>query len=722
MATLILSSVGTALGGPVGGLIGTLVGQTIDQQLMGGGPRRGPRLGDLSVQTSSYGSMIPRLYGTMRVAGTVVWATDLKETSELQGDGKSQPETVVYSYSASFAVALSARRAAGIGRIWADGQLIRGAAGDFKTRCKFRFHPGTEGQAVDPLIASLEGIGATPAYRGLALAVFEDLLLGDFGNRIPSLTFELIGDVEGIALGELLRDASAGAIDAGDARTVPGYALYGEDARAAVEPLVEAFALDLRDEGDAFREPPGEAARAVGEQALGAGVEAGGSAISERSLLAVASLPAALTLTYYDPTRDYQAGQARAAFPSVSQARRSIALPCVLGAEAAKAMAEGLLARGWAMRDRLVVRLTPDHLDLAPGDAVSVAGVGGTWIAEAVSIERMVVSATLRPAWRGVAARAADPGRAIDQPDVVAVPTRLALFDLSDVGDEVAAMPSLQLAAASPSGRYRAVPIEIAVNGMVAAGQSAAAEAVLGAAVGALGPGQPFVIDSEASVEVVLANSDHWLTSCDDAALAAGANLAVLGDEMFQFGSAEAVGAGRFRLSRLLRGRRGSEYAMAAHQAGEPFVLADPRALKPIAADLSAIGSEVTVTAYGPGNDGAEPIVTRILQGEAARPLSPAHLAGAVASDGSLGLSWTRRSRRGWAWIDEVDVPPDPDLVGYRIAVDGTAGRVERDVAETALTLSAAELAIVGSGPLTVTARQVGAAGLSRPATIFINA
>ncbi len=225
MATLILSTVGTALGGPIGGMIGTVIGQSIDQQLLGGGPRRGPRLGDLSVQTSSYGSMIPRLYGTMRVAGTVIWSTDLEESSELAGDGKNEPERVVYSYTASFAVALSCREASSVGRIWADGKLIRGAAGDLKVGGAFRFLNGSEGQAIDPLIATLEGFGTTPAYRGLALAVFEDLMLGDFSNRIPSLTFELVADPDGIEVGAILEDASEGLIDCRDARPVAGYAL-----------------------------------------------------------------------------------------------------------------------------------------------------------------------------------------------------------------------------------------------------------------------------------------------------------------------------------------------------------------------------------------------------------------------------------------------------------------------------------------------------------------
>lgn len=79
MATLVLTTVGSAIGGPVGGAIGALIGNRIDQRLMPVKGRRGARLGELAVQTSSYGAAIPRLFGTMRVAGTVIWATDLVE-------------------------------------------------------------------------------------------------------------------------------------------------------------------------------------------------------------------------------------------------------------------------------------------------------------------------------------------------------------------------------------------------------------------------------------------------------------------------------------------------------------------------------------------------------------------------------------------------------------------------------------------------------------------
>ena len=64
--------------------------------------------------------------GTARVAGTIVWATDLIESRSSSGGGKGSPKVTSFSYSSSFAVALSSRPIARVGRIWADGQLLRG--------------------------------------------------------------------------------------------------------------------------------------------------------------------------------------------------------------------------------------------------------------------------------------------------------------------------------------------------------------------------------------------------------------------------------------------------------------------------------------------------------------------------------------------------------------------------------------------------------------------
>nr|WP_321490386.1 glycoside hydrolase/phage tail family protein [uncultured Hyphomonas sp.] len=69
-------------------------------------------------------------------------------------------------------------------RAWANG-----APFDL-SQVTYRLYRGEETQAPDPLIEMIEG--ATPAYRGTAYIVFEDLPLDDFGNRIPQLNFEIV--------------------------------------------------------------------------------------------------------------------------------------------------------------------------------------------------------------------------------------------------------------------------------------------------------------------------------------------------------------------------------------------------------------------------------------------------------------------------------------------------------------------------------------------------
>ena len=83
MATVIFAALGTLIGGPLGGAIGALVGRQVDGAIIGGPRQEGPRLKELGVTTSSYGTPIPRHYGRMRVPGTIMWATDLVEHPEV---------------------------------------------------------------------------------------------------------------------------------------------------------------------------------------------------------------------------------------------------------------------------------------------------------------------------------------------------------------------------------------------------------------------------------------------------------------------------------------------------------------------------------------------------------------------------------------------------------------------------------------------------------------
>ena len=106
--------------------------------------------------------------------------------------------------------------------------------------------------------------------------------------------------------------------------------------------------------------------------------------------------------------------------------------------------------------------------------------------------------------------------------------------------------------------------------------------------------GHTVTVLEDDNVEIELIDQEQWLTSCDGDALAAGANSALIGEELIQFANAQPLGAGRFRLTRLLRGPAASEWAMGSHEIGELFLLVDGQALQPIALPASARGLIVT--------------------------------------------------------------------------------------------------------------------------------
>lgn len=542
--------------------------------------------------------------------------------------------------------------------------------------------------------------------------------MGWFGRM---LTFELEADAAAPTLADLLGDISKGAITCDAAQTVDGYAAHGADVRGAIEPLVEIFGLDLFDDGATIRSAEPTSVISLHETALGCSGDAGRAVRLERKHAAAESLPSVLTLNYYDPGRDYQSGQMRASAGASGRRTVQVDFPAVMEAGAAKALAQSALARQWARRERLTLRLSPEYLDLAPGAVVRLPLGGQDWSIERATVEQMVVIAELRRPWREAAAVAADAGRVVGSYDVVAPPTAIALFDLPDLGAVLSQVPVLHLAAASGAREWRPVPIEVSINGLVTAGQTAIGESVMGTVIAAPATGQAALIDDLASLEVELVGDAMWLLNCDDAALADGANLAVAGNELIQFGRAKPIGPRRFRLSRLLRGRRGTEWAMDGHAAGEGFAMIKADALRPIEIALASLGAAVSVQAKGLGDGTAGAIASRVAGGEALRPPSPAHLTANRRSDDGLDLRWVRRSRSGWAWLDSVEAPIGESAEFYHARVTGPAASIELQSATPGASLSAAEVAALGTGSVTVTVSQIGDFAASRETTRTIS-
>jgi putative tail protein len=160
--------------------------------------QEGARLGDLAVQSSSFGQVRPICYGTVRLAGNIIWSLPIIEvkttTHHGKGGGKGYNSTT-YTYFATFALALCEGPVDAVIRIWADSKLRYDAtAGSDTVRSDgflFRFYPGNDSQMPDSIIEADKGVGNVPGYRGTCYLVFDRIPLIDYGNRIPNLTVEL---------------------------------------------------------------------------------------------------------------------------------------------------------------------------------------------------------------------------------------------------------------------------------------------------------------------------------------------------------------------------------------------------------------------------------------------------------------------------------------------------------------------------------------------------
>src|SRR5690554_5304625 len=148
----------------------------------------------------------------------------------------------------------------------------------------------------------------------------------------------------------------------------------------------------------------------------------------------------------------------------------------------------------------------------------------------------------------------------------------------------------------------------------------------------------------------------------DDAAfdveawLLAGANIAAIGREIVQFGSAVPIGDRRYVLSGFLRGLAGTEAEMDGHVAGENFVLLKGGDLTEIDARHYTPFQPVTLSALGRGD--ALPVARSInAPGRAMKPWSPVHSRARLLLKGDLEIGWTRRSRAGLLWPEYVEMP-----------------------------------------------------------------
>ncbi len=186
------------VGSAIGGVIGGAIGGSFDPDII----NQGPRLTDLKIQSSSYGNAVPIIYGTVRVAGNVIWSTDIRETAvQTEADAKGGPAVIQedFSYDMDCAIAISEGEMAGISRIYANGILIFDVAFGSSPQNIFAsgqwatstiLYKGTETQLPDPTMEAAIGVGNCSAHRGTCYLVIAGLQLNVLKtSTIPNFEF-----------------------------------------------------------------------------------------------------------------------------------------------------------------------------------------------------------------------------------------------------------------------------------------------------------------------------------------------------------------------------------------------------------------------------------------------------------------------------------------------------------------------------------------------------
>lgn len=672
MATLLLTAVGTAVGGPIGGAVGAFIGQQADQALFGSN-RQGPRLKDLAVTTSSYGQPLPRNFGRMRVAGSIIWSTELQETSKKEGGGKGRPSTTTYSYSASFAVALSSTPIDRIGRIWADGNLLRGSAGDLKVGGELRIYQGTGDNQVDPLIAADKGVQA-PGFRDIAYIVFEDLQLGDFGNRIPALTFEIFSlEDETVSIDKLVPDALPGDGDVvlEDARgfsdeggiigstlvaidqvypivcTTSAKGLRLSSAYTLVDPIpVLPEQVSLKD-GDVSGERHKQRGEGVGKEPL--------------------------ALRYYDEGRDYQTSVQRAIGQRPDGREIMVDLPAAMNAQGARKLANSNAHRARWSNEHIIWRIGELDPSVGPGSVVRLPDVAGVWMVRAWEWSDLGVELGLdRVSPEIVGDLVGDSGVANPPLDSPITPTQLFALETPPDDNANPSDRSLLAAVTSQGAGWRGAALFVEQGAaLTELGTSGNSRAIAGTLAAPIGASNCALIEREAEILVDLVAPDVAIESTDLVGLTNGANRMMIGEELVQFLQAQSLGNGRWRLSGLARGRAGTEPAATlGHLPGTTAVLLDDHATI-LDSSLVPTGPDVRIAAIGLADE--DPVFANMQnQGLSRRALMPIAPSVRVQTDNSWLLCWTRRARGQWTWPDGVEVPIVEEQERYTVGYGST--------------------------------------------------
>ena len=664
MATLVLGAIGSAVAGPVGGFISSAAGAFIDQAfifpaLFPRKPIEGPRIDDRQLQVASEGADMKWIIGPRnRAAGTVIWMSDLIEVKEEQEVGKGDgPTSTTYRYFVNVAIAvcstegLPGQRINRITKIWADSKVIY-ESGQLDNRyAALRIHRGDQ-TTPDPLIEEAEGVGNVPAFIASCYVVFERLALEDFGNRIPTFTF-LVEQTPSLTTGEAIGlmlerwgfEEAQYDVD-GLTGCFKGQIFSGpQPGGDAIQPVVVGQQIGIQEANGVLRffQRGDEDVLEISDEQLAAREQGSKAepvlAVTDRNDI---SIPQKVTVDFVSTENDLQAGtESESRFDHGSTDTLGVNLPMTMHPDEARATARSLLWAAEAERYTLKAKLPPSWATIREGQLLHITVDDVEWdmfVQEVnrganfvVEVSGVSTVSDVRDQ-EGVSQAPVAGGGSV--PDT-SRETDFFAMDLPPLVDATVGKVGLYFGisyvdSSLPWGGASLYQGETR-GGSFSLRADAPSEAVLGRTHALPGSAPPWQWDEVNTIVVELSNGS--LASCSEEECIAGTNrAAILGPtgewEVIGFRDVVELTDGSFRLSRLLRGLRGTEHAIADNRiVGAPFILLTSATIGFWEMGQSGLGTSYWYKAPARNGVVSEYTPKQIsCNGASARPFSPTHL------------------------------------------------------------------------------------------------
>lgn len=452
----------------------------------------------------------------------------------------------------------------------------------------------------------------------------------------------------------------------------------GTTARAASEALMAShFYEAVSGEKVKFIPRGGAAVAALAYLDLGA---ANGEANAEPLPLQEINdleIPAQISVSYVNVSNDYQidAQQSDRLISAANGTVAAVTLGVGMTPAEAKGVADTMLLDMTASRYTSSIGLLGTQVALEPSDVVTVTAADGTalrlrLVKKTDSYPLLQFDAVLDDATVISSQQAVGTDYTSDASIVPLAAVQLQLLDIPILRDSDN-HAGYYVAAKGSTTNYPGAAVYGSVDNVTYAVKTLVEESgTFGFTTTALGTySGPRIFDSGNAVTVNVGNT---LASSTYAAILndGGLNLMLIGDEVIQFVTAALVSTGVYTLSQLLRGGRGTEWAMTGHFAGERAVLLSETGMRRVAMLNADIGATRYVKAVSIGEPASA------AEGEAfidtaigLKPFSPFFLRATRDGSNNATLAWERRSRLNVRMIGSAGIscPLGEEVEAYEI-------------------------------------------------------